>query len=191
MSPARSGLPRRRDRLAAAMLSVVVLLAGAGVARAAAVQVGTARAGIAPLPPIELLNVYGAQPASGGGGASPPSSGGFRAALQLMPESLGTMLGGGLQMWLWSNQPADGFVTFAIPGAAARQAHIAGAHGRSVVIARGTLSGIRAGGHRLRLRLAQGPALRLKRLRHVTVSVRVTLVAAGERRVTLNAAGRY
>lgn len=60
-----------------------------------------------------------------------------------------------------------------------------------MVIARGTVSQIRTGTVALNLRLSPATAAKLRRLPHVTLTVRISLVAADHNHLTIVAAGRY
>ncbi|MHB8658514.1 MAG: PKD domain-containing protein [Solirubrobacteraceae bacterium] len=117
---------------------------------------------------------------------------GFRARLQLLPQGLGMMLRNGLRFRVSSNEPADGIATLSMSRGAARRAHIRGGDGApSVVIGRGTISGVRAGTLSLTMRVSRGLAARLVRLRHVTLTVRLLLLSAGRAHIILDAAGHY
>ena len=132
---------------------------------------------------------------SGGGGGT--GSGGphptqpLTVHLQLLPQSLRSALAWGLQLRVSSNEAANGLVTVSISRAAARAAHIAVGRGPSVVIGRGTVSQIRGGTITLRLGLSRKMTLKLRRLRHVAVTVRLVLVPSQGRAVGIVVAGRY
>jgi hypothetical protein len=111
--------------------------------------------------------------------------------LQLMPQSLRSMLAGGLATRVTSSKVASGIVTLTISRASARKAHIKAGRGSSVVIARGTVSGINAGRNTLHLRISRAVAAKLKRLRHVSLTVRMALVARDGTHLAIVAAGRY
>jgi hypothetical protein len=59
------------------------------------------------------------------------------------------------------------------------------------VIGRGTVSKIHSGANHLRIRLSKTTATKLKRLGHVTLTIRLALVATGGHRITVDAAGHY
>jgi PKD repeat protein len=126
-------------------------------------------------------------------GQSRPSSGGSgaQARIALMPQGLQSVLRHGIALRLRTDHAADGVATVLIPRGAARRVHIRAGRGPSVIVGRGTLSGIHAGTVDLRLRISGPVAKKLARLRHVTLTIRLTLVAADRSRMTLNAAGRY
>jgi hypothetical protein len=90
-----------------------------------------------------------------------------------------------------SNKVANGILTVSISRAEAKRAHIKAGRGSSVVIARGTTAGIRNGVSFLNLRLPAGIAKKLRKLRHATFTVRLSLVAAGGGHLAIDAAGRY
>jgi PKD repeat protein len=116
---------------------------------------------------------------------------GLQARLQLMPQGLRAMLHSGLAIQVRSNKAANGIVTLSVPREAARRAHIRTGRGTAVVIGRGSFSGIKAGTVTLHLRLSRTTAAKLRRLGHVTVTIRLALVAASGEHVAIDAAGRY
>jgi PKD domain len=121
----------------------------------------------------------------------PPTARSLGVHLQLMPEGLRTVLRKGITVRLTSNRSADGFVTISISRAAADRAHIRHGRGATVVIGRGTLSGIKAGTATLHLRLSRAAAAKLKRLSHVALTVRLALVEPGGGHLAIVVAGRY
>jgi hypothetical protein len=90
-----------------------------------------------------------------------------------------------------SNEAADGFVSLSITRGAARRAGIRTGRSTTVTVGRGTVSGIAAGTVNLHIRLSRGMAKKLGHLRHVTLTVRLTLAAADGAHVVVDAAGRY
>ena len=140
-------------------------------------------------------------PTSGGGGGTGGTGGGTTGGatgakplsvhLQLMPQSLRSALTWGLRLRVKSNQRANGLVTVSISRQAARRAHIAVGRSLTVVIGRGTVAQISNGTITLRLGLSHKMALRLRSLRHVTVTVKLALVPAVGHRLTIVIAGRY
>jgi hypothetical protein len=133
----------------------------------------------------------------GSNGQSPPpppgntSHGSLHVTLQLLPQGLRAVLHSGLALRVRSSAAADGFVTLAISRHAARLAHIRAGRGTSVVIGRGTVAKIASGSQTLDLRLSRTVAAKLGHLRHVALTVRMTLVSAGGAHVAIDAAGRY
>ena len=111
--------------------------------------------------------------------------------LQLMPQSLKALLHGGLTLRVFSNLAANGIVTLSIPRSAAKRAHLKVGRAASVVIGRGTVSRIKAGSVNLQLKLSPTVAGKLKRLGHLTVTVRLALVAATGDHKAYVAAARY
>jgi hypothetical protein len=138
--------------------------------------------GQTPTPPTTVI------PHPGGGSAPSPA---FQVRLQLSPRSLKSVLRNGLSLQVRSNKVANGILTVSISRAEAKRLHIKVGRGRSVVIARGTTAGIRNGVSFLSLRLPHGIAAKLKKLRHATFTVRLSLVAAGGGHLAIDAAGRY
>jgi hypothetical protein len=128
---------------------------------------------------------------SGPGGGGGPAKSPLHVRIQLMPQGLKTMLRSGISILVTSNQTADGIVTLSITRGAANRAHIKHGAGPSVLIGRGTVSRVKTGTATLHLRLSQATAKKLHRLRHVTVTVRLALVAAGASRTAVVAAARY
>jgi PKD domain len=127
----------------------------------------------------------------GGGGGGGGSSSVLQVRLQLVPQGLKSMLRSGVAMKVTSNKAASGIVTVSITRGAAREAHIRTGHGPSVVIGRGTVSKIKSGTMQLRLHLSRSVAAKLKRLRHVTLTIRVALVDGNGVHRAFVAAGRY
>ncbi len=122
---------------------------------------------------------------------APTQAPGLKVRLQLMPQGLRAVLTKGLALRVGSNEPADGIATVSISRAAAKRAHIKARRGRSVVIGRGTVSGVKAGTVNLRLRLSRAITKKLRHLGHVTLTVRLALVATGGAHAAIDAAGRY
>jgi hypothetical protein len=116
---------------------------------------------------------------------------GLRVRLLLAPQSLRTVLRAGVAVWVSSNEPADGIVTLSISRNAARRAHISPGRGATVMIGRGTVSSINTGTVSLHLHLSRAMAAKLKHLSHVTLTVRLALVAASGDRLAIDAAGHY
>jgi hypothetical protein len=135
---------------------------------------------------IVVLGPTGSPP---GGGATGP--GGFSVRLQLTPQGFRGVLRGGIIVRVKSNEAANGIASISISRKAARRAHMRVGRGPAVVIARGTVSGIRNGTVTLRLRLSRSVAAKLRRLGHVTLTVRLALVDAHGDHLAIDAAGRY
>jgi PKD domain-containing protein len=109
----------------------------------------------------------------------------------LMPQGLKGILRSGLALNVTANQSANGILTLSIPRSAAKRAHIRAGGGPAVVIGRGTVSGIHSGSNHLHVHLPKATAAKLKRLGHVTLTIRLSLVAQGGHRITVDAAGHY
>jgi hypothetical protein len=132
------------------------------------------------------------KPGSGKSGSGKPGSGkSLQARVQLMPQDLKTMLRRGALVRVTANQRADGLATLSIPRTAARRAHLKTGHSRSVVVGRGSVSGIKDGTVSLRLRLVKATAKKLGHLRHMKLTVRMTLLTSGGGRLVVDVAGRY
>lgn len=115
----------------------------------------------------------------------------LKVRLQLLPQALPALLRRGLALQVASSETADGIITLSIPAGAARRAHLPAGRAGSVTIARGTVAGIHSGRVTLRVRVARPVAVRLARLRHLTISVRLSLTAAPTDRLAVDVAGRY
>jgi hypothetical protein len=121
----------------------------------------------------------------------PPTHPALRVRLQFMPQGLRTMLRVGLSVRVSSNERADGIATLSISRRSAKQAHVRTGRGPTVVIGRGTVSGITNGTVNLHLRLSRAMVAKLRHLRHVTLTLRLALVTAGGVHLAIDAAGRY
>jgi chitodextrinase len=109
----------------------------------------------------------------------------------LAPQGLKGILRSGVSLNVTANQNANGILTLSIPRSAAKRAHIRTGHSSSVVIGRGTVSGIHSGSNHLHVHLPKATAVKLKKLGHVTLTIRLSLVAQGGHRITVDAAGHY
>jgi hypothetical protein len=121
----------------------------------------------------------------------PPKKTRMQAHMQLMPQGLRAVLRTGVAIRVTCNEPANGIVTLSISRNAAKRANIRAGRGKTVVIGRGTTSGIKDGTVSLHLRLSRATAAKLRPLTHVNLTVRLALVAAGKDHVAIVAAGRY
>jgi hypothetical protein len=115
----------------------------------------------------------------------------LRVRLQLMPQGLQAMLRVGVAARVSSNEAANGLATLSISRQSAKRARIRVGRGETVVIGRGTVSRIKTGTVNLHMRLSRVMSARLRRLRHVTLTVRLALVDGGGAHLTIDAAGRY
>jgi PKD domain len=128
---------------------------------------------------------------SGGSGPPPPGHRGLRAHIQLIPQGLRSVLRTGVALRVSSNEPADGIATLLVSRKTASRAKIRHGRGATVVIGRGTVRGIKNGTVRLRLRVSRAVAAKLRHLGHVSLTVRLSLFAAGGEHLAIDAAGRY
>jgi PKD domain len=138
----------------------------------------------------QTINVNGPQ----GQPVTTPTGGnaaGLHAHVQLMPEGLKSVLRNGITLRVVANERADGIATVSISRADARRARIRAGRGATVVVGRGTVSGIRNGTVVLHIHIPRATAKKLARLNHVTLTIRLALVAAGANHLTIDAAGRY
>ena len=112
--------------------------------------------------------------------------------LQMLPQSLKSVLKKGIAVRVSSNKAANGIATVWITRAAAKRAHIKiGKKAAAVRIGLGTVSSITNGTVTLRLHLSRATAKKLAHLRRLTMTVRLQLVASGNQRVATVAAGQY
>jgi|GEM_PF-5489639 len=116
---------------------------------------------------------------------------GLHVRLQLLPQGMGSMLRSGIHMLLSSNRRGDGFFTVLISAGAAQRAHISHSGHAAVVIGQGTIAGISTGTMKLHLRLSAAIVRKLKRLEHLTVTVRLSIDTTGGGHAAVVAAGRY
>jgi PKD domain len=133
----------------------------------------------------------GTAPTTGGGSGSTTSTPALTVHLQMLPQSLKSVLRKGIAVRVTSNRAANGIATVWITRATARRAHIKTGKAGVVRIGLGTVSSVKSGTVTLRLHLSHAVAKKLHRLRHVSLTVRLALVAAGNHRLSIVAAGRY
>jgi PKD domain len=143
-----------------------------------------------PAPPAPTNTTPGAGGGTGGGSGS---AGGalLSARLQLLPQSLKSVLRRGIAVRVSSNKAANGIATVWITRASAKKAHIKVGGSGAVRIGLGTVSSITNGTVVLRLHLSPAMSKKLSHLHHVAMTVRLALVAAGSQRLAIVAAGRY
>jgi hypothetical protein len=140
----------------------------------------------------EVLGANGAPPPTPTPtGPTQPTGPALKVRLQLIPQGMRAMLRDGVRMRVTSNEAADGVASLSIGRDAARAAHIRVGSGRSAVIGRGTLTGIKDGTVMLRLRMSPATAAKLSHLKHLTVTIRLALVGARGDRLATDVAGRY
>ncbi len=125
---------------------------------------------------------------SGGGSGSNPA---LNVHVQLLPQSLKTVLRSGIAVRVTSNAAANGIATVSITRASARKAHIPVGRGQTVRIGLGTVSSVKNGTVILRLHLSKTVAKKLSRLHRVAMTIRLQLVAAGNQRIAVDVAGEY
>ena len=111
--------------------------------------------------------------------------------LQLQPQSLKTILRSGIAVRVTSNAAANGIATVVITRKAAKRAHIKVGRGPTVRIGLGTVSSIKNGSVLLHLHLSAATAAKLRHLGHVDMTIRLALVAPGNKRIAVDAAASY
>jgi hypothetical protein len=120
------------------------------------------------------------------------SSAGLNVKLQLVPESLKTLLRSGVALVATANEAADGVTSISITRSEAKHAHILYRPSQSVVvIGRGTVKGLVNGADHLHLRLSKQIAAKLKRLRRVVLTIQLKAVDSRGESQTVSATGRY
>ena len=145
---------------------------------------------------IQVLSVGGqpvtppSQSGSGSGSGAGGTTSGLSVRLQLLPQSLKNVLSSGINVRLTSNQAADGIARISIPRSAAKRAHVSAGRAPSVQIGVGTVQ-IKHGTGTLRVKLSKATAAKLRKLSHVTLTIRLALVGSGGHRLTIVEAGRY
>jgi hypothetical protein len=122
-------------------------------------------------------------------GSSPS---GLKAFMQLLPQSLRGVIRSGIAVEVRSNEVANGIARVLVTRAMARRLHLKGTVTRlGVVIAAGTLSSVKDGTVKLHFRLSRSTVARLKHIRHLKLTLTLTLVAPAGDHLVIDAAGRY
>ncbi len=131
---------------------------------------------------VEVLQANG-QPPSTGGNQGGGGSTKFRVGLQLLPQSLGSVLRSGLAVRVTSNRAASGFATLSIFRKAAHQAHLASAGNPNsmVVIGRGTVSAVKHGTVLFHVHVSSATAHKLAHTSHLTLTPSPDAVRQGRR----------
>jgi hypothetical protein len=131
-------------------------------------------------------NQPGQQGGSAGGTAAP-----LRVHIQLLPQGFRQVLRSGIAVRVTSNGKASGFASIKVSRAIAKYLHLRVGRAPAVAIARGFVSEIFDGSATLHLDLSRATVAKLKRLRHMTLTVTLQLVGSAGDRLTIDAAGRY
>ncbi len=126
-------------------------------------------------------------PGGGAGGTSP----GLHVKLQLLPQGLKSLLRHGVSLKVTANEAAAGIASISIARSAAKRAHISAGNSPLVVIGVGTVKGVGKGTVELHLRLSKKVAVKIKRLHHLMLTIRVTLLDHAGDRQTVVVAGQY
>lgn len=132
-----------------------------------------------------------ASPTGPGSGSGSAGGSALNARLLLMPQSLKRVLRSGISVRVTSNKAANGIASVAITRAEAKRAHIKIGKGPTVRIGLGTVASIKNGTVTLHLHLSRTVAKKLSHLKHLTLTVRLALVAAGNQQLAIDVAGRY
>jgi len=130
---------------------------------------------------------------NGSGGTPPPPhhTSKFQARLALIPQGFKTLLRSGIALKVTSNEVAAGLTQITISRRDAKRAHLRTGRSSTVTIGRGTISGIKNGTIKLHLRLSRDMTKKLGRLKHVKLTVRLTLRGKTGDRASAVAAGSY
>lgn len=147
----------------------------------------------------QTVSVLGAngQPVAGGGSPSTTTStsgsgsGSLSVRLQLLPQSLKAVLKGGIAVRVSSNKAANGIATVSISRRAAKRAGIKVGRDATVRIGIGTVASVTNGTITLRLHLSRAMVKKLAHVGHVTMTIRLALVSAGNQHDAAVAAARY
>jgi hypothetical protein len=126
----------------------------------------------------------------------PPTNTGNGAAslqvrMQLLPQSMRGLVRSGIAVRTNSNEPANGIAWVTITRAAAKRLELTTGDGQFVVIGRGTVSSIKGGQATLHFRLSPAVSTKLKRARHLALTLHLTLIGPAHDHVTIDLAGRY
>jgi hypothetical protein len=111
--------------------------------------------------------------------------------VQMLPQSLKAALAKGIAVRVSSNKAANGIATVWISRATAKRAHIKVSRATTVRIGIGTVSSITNGTVTMHLHLSRATAKKLAHLGHITLTIRLSLVAAGGQHYAIDAAGHY
>jgi hypothetical protein len=131
---------------------------------------------------------------NGSGGTPPPPphhTSKFQARLALIPQGFRTLLRSGIALKVTSNEVAAGLTQITISRKDAKRAHLRTGRSSTVTIGRGTISGIKNGTIKLHLRLSRDMTKKLGRLKHLKLTVRLTLRGKTGDRASAVAAGSY
>lgn len=173
----------RRYLLAAGTLFAALFVATAGAyAGASGADQGTGTWHLSPRPAAQ---VAASQDVSG------TSTKPLSVQLLLVPQSMSGMLRQGVTAQVTSNEAANGIVSITVSRAVAKQAGLTTGKGSSVVIGQGTVSQVKNGTVTLRMKLSRKTVTKLRRLQHVALTLRLTLVDASGQSRALGVLGRY
>ncbi len=143
---------------------------------------------------VEVLGATGLPvlvPSGGPTTGVPTSAPALMVRLQLLPQALKSVLRSGIALRVASTEAANGFAQVSISRQQAKRAHIKTGRRSFVVIGTGTLSQVKHGTVTLHLRLSSSMVKKLKHLKRLNLSVRLTLVDSYGRHVAVDAAGNY
>jgi hypothetical protein len=123
------------------------------------------------------------------GGHNPPPR--WHPTMQLMPQSLRSVLRHGVAVRVSTTKQADGIAMLLVPRRSAKRAHLKLGRSGPVVVGRGTIAGIRTGTSMLHLHVSRTMAKEMRQARHLLLTVRLELFAGRGEHLMLDAAGRY
>jgi hypothetical protein len=119
------------------------------------------------------------------------SAASLQVRMQLLPQSLRGLVRSGIAVRMNSNEPANGIAWVTISRAAAKRLELKTGDGPFVVIGRGTVSSIKGGQATLHFRLSPAVSAKLKRAKHLALTLHLTLVGPAHDHLTIDLAGRY
>ncbi len=140
---------------------------------------------------VDVLGAGGAVPTTGPNApGTSHSKSSLHASVVLLPASFHRLLLRGVPLKVMTNESAAAIVSVSISRKAAKQAQIKAGRGPAVVIGRGSLQRI-VSGRLVHLRLPSSMVKKLRRLGHVTLTIKLTVVDGHGGKEAIDAAGRY
>jgi hypothetical protein len=144
--------------------------------------------------PVQVLGATGLpvpQPIGSNPNLPSKSTPALMVHLLLLPQALRSVLKSGISLRVNSTESANGFADISIARKVAKRLHIRTGNKPFVVIGTGTVSQVRSGTVTLHLRLSSSVVKKLKHLKHVNLSVHLSLVDSYGRHIGADVAGSY